>query len=97
WTLLQMVRRAETEREQRSVVPLVERLDAFREGSLRFLMYKDWESYERFVEEIGAARGATELAPVLHRFNAYLETLFSQINMRAVLADYPFAFPATEE
>jgi hypothetical protein len=97
WTLLQMVRRAETEREQRSAVPLIERLGAFREGSLRFLMYKDWESYERFVEEISAARGATELAPVLHRFNAYLETLFSQINMRAVLADYPFAFPSTEE
>jgi hypothetical protein len=97
WTLLQLVRRAETEREQRSAVPLIERLGAFREGSLRFLMYKDWESYERFVEEISAARGATELAPVLHRFNAYLETLFSQINMRAVLADYPFAFPSAEE
>lgn len=97
WTLLQMVRRAETEREQRSAAPLIERLGAFREGSLRFLMYKDWESYERFVEEISAARGATELAPVLHRFNAYLETLFSQINMRAVLADHPFAFPSTEE
>ncbi|HEV2706361.1 MAG TPA: hypothetical protein VGV59_10580 [Pyrinomonadaceae bacterium] len=97
WTLLQMVRRAETEREQRSAAPLIERLGAFREGSLRFLMYKDWESYERFVEEITAARGATELAPVLHRFNAYLETLFSQINMRAVLADHPFAFPSTDE
>jgi hypothetical protein len=97
WTLLQHVRHAEREREQRSLTPLVERLLAFREGSLRFLMYKDWESYERFVEEIGAARGATELAPVLHRFGAYLETLFSQINMRAVLAEYPFVFPVIEE
>lgn len=97
WTLLQHVRHAEREREQRSFTPLVERLLAFREESLRFLMYKDWESYERFVEEIGAARGATELAPVLHRFGAYLETLFSQINMRAVLADHPFVFPMVEE
>ena len=97
WTLLQHVRHAEREREQRSFTPLLERLLAFREESLRFLMYKDWESYERFVEEIGAARGATELAPVLHRFGAYLETLFSQINMRAVLADYPFVFPMVEE
>lgn len=97
WTLLQHVRHAEREREQRSFTPLVERLLAFREESLRFLMYKDWESYERFVEEIGAARGAAELAPVLHRFGAYLETLFSQINMRAVLADYPFVYPMVEE
>ncbi len=97
WTLLQHVRRAEVEREQRSLAPLIERFLAFQVGSLRFLMYKDWESYERFVEEIGAARGATELAPVLHRFGAYLETLFSQINMRAVLADHPFVSTPLEE
>lgn len=93
WQLLQLVRRAEQERDRRPLAPLLEQLVAFRDGSLRYLMYKDWESYERFVEEVAAARGAVELGPVLHRFNAYLETLFGQINMRAVLADYPFDYP----
>lgn len=97
WTLLQLVLQAEQDRDRRPLVPLLERLDAFREGSLRFLMYKDWETYERFVAEVLAARGAVELAPVLHRFGTYLEALFGQINMRIVLADHPFDYPALVE
>jgi hypothetical protein len=96
WTLLQLVRRAEKERDQRPVAPLLERLSEFREGSLRYLMYKDWEACERFMEEVGAARGAVELAPVLHRFGAYLETLHGQVNMRAVLVNHPFEYPELE-
>jgi hypothetical protein len=96
WTLLLLVRRAEKERDQRPVAPLLERLAEFREGSLRYLMYKDWEACERFMEEVGAARGAVELSPVLHRFGAYLETLHGQVNMRAVLANHPFEYPELE-
>jgi hypothetical protein len=96
WTLLLLVRRAEKERDQRPVAPLLERLAEFREGSLRYLMYKDWEACERFMEEVAAARGAVELAPVLHRFGAYLETLHGQVNMRAVLANHPFDYPELE-
>ncbi|HYP01276.1 MAG TPA: hypothetical protein VER76_13880 [Pyrinomonadaceae bacterium] len=94
WTLLQLVLQAEKERDRRPLAPLLERLDAFREGSLRFLMYKDWEPFERFVAEVSAARGAVEVTPVLHRFGTYLEALFGQINMRIVLADHPFNYPA---
>jgi hypothetical protein len=97
WALLQHVLQAEQDRDRRPLRPLLERLDAFREGSLRFLMYKDWETYERFVAELLAARGAVELAPVLHRFGTYLEALFGQINMRIVLADHPFDYPALVE
>ena len=96
WTLLQLVRRAEKERDRRPVGPLLERLAGFREGSLRYLMYKDWEACERFMEEVAAARGAVELTPVLHRFGAYLETLHGQVNMRAVLANHPFDYPELE-
>lgn len=93
WTMLQLVRRTEQERDRRPFAPLLERLRAFQRGSMRYLMYKDWEAYERFVEEASAARGAVELAPVLHRFGTYLETLFGQINMRATLAAHPFEHP----
>lgn len=93
WTLLELVRRAERERDRRPVAPLVARLRAFEEGPMRFLMFKDWESFERFAAEVAAARGAAELGPVLHRFATYLEALFNQINMRAALADQPFDFP----
>jgi len=97
WILLQLVRQAEKDRDRRPLAPLLERLEAFREGSLRFLMYKDWESFERFVAEVLAARGAVELTPVLHRFGTYLEALFGQINMRTILADHTFDYPALAE
>jgi hypothetical protein len=96
WLLLQVVQRAEKERDQHPVAQLVARLDVFRDGSMHYLMYKDWEASERFMEEVAAARGAIELTPVLHRFGAYLETLFNQVNMRSVLAEHPFDYPALE-
>lgn len=96
WTLSQLVRRAEHERDLFPIARLLEQLNAFREGSLRYLMYKDWEGCERFMEEVATARGAVELAPVLNRFGAYLETLHGQVNMRAVLANHPFDFPQVE-
>ncbi|HZH32993.1 MAG TPA: hypothetical protein VEY11_19650 [Pyrinomonadaceae bacterium] len=97
WMLLQHVLQAEKDRDRRPLAPLLERLDTFREESLRFLMYRDWEPFERFVAELIAARGAVELTPVLHRFGTYLEALFGQVNMRTVLADHPFDYPAVVE
>ena len=96
WMLLQLVRRAEKERDRYPIARLLEKLASFRDGSLRYLMYKDWEACERFIEEVAAARGAIELSPVLHRFGTYLETLHGQVNMRGVLAEHPFDYPTLE-
>lgn len=96
WTLLQIVRRSENEPEREGSERLLKTLAWFREGSLRYLMFKDWEACERFLEEAEAACGSAELAPVLHRFTAYLEALSSQINMRAVLVNHPFDYPELE-
>jgi hypothetical protein len=96
WKVLDMVRRASDQRDERALRSLMQRLTSFRESGLRFLMYKDWESLERFTEELGAAKCSTDMQPILHRFHAFLETLFSQVSMRAVLADYPFHPPAPE-
>ncbi len=96
WTLLQLVRRSENEPGHEVIKSLPKSLRWFREGSLRYLMFKDWESFERFMEEVDAARGSDEFAAVLHRFTAYLEALSSQINMRAVLVNHPFDYPKLE-
>ncbi|HEX8843536.1 MAG TPA: hypothetical protein VF791_02780 [Pyrinomonadaceae bacterium] len=97
WTLLQLVRRAEKEPNSDSIRRLLDSLASFHEGSLRYLMFKDWDSCERFMEEVGAAREAAELVPVLHRFAAYLEALSNQVNMRAVLVNHPFDYPELED
>jgi hypothetical protein len=90
WRLLELMRQAGSEGGPYPKGLLLERLGAFSNGSLRFLMYKDWDSFERFVEEIESASNEAQLEPVLHRFEAFLETLFGQVNIRAVLSDYPF-------
>jgi hypothetical protein len=90
WELVGLVRRASADGSEPPATRVLEALSAFGEGAQRYLMYKDWEALERFAEEIDSARGSGELSRTLHRFEAYLETLFSQVNMRAVLADRPF-------
>lgn len=95
WTLLQLVRRSENRPEM--VERLLQQLTWFRDGSLRYLMFKDWEACERFMEEVDATRVRAELAGVLHRFTAYLEALSSQVNMRSALINHPFDYPALED
>jgi hypothetical protein len=53
-------------------------------------MYKDWDSFDRFVEEIESAATGAQLEPVLNRFETFLETLFGQVNIRAALSGHPF-------
>ena len=90
WKLVLLVARASADGHEPPARHVLEALNAFGEGAQRYLMYKDWEALERFTEEVDSARDAGELSRTLHRFEAYLETLFGQVNMRAVLADHPF-------
>jgi hypothetical protein len=63
-------------------------LDEFRNHSMEYLMYSDWPQFEGFCERISqAANDFTSVAPVLHQFQCYLETLLTQVRMRAVLAE----------
>ncbi len=96
WIVMQVVRKAESEGEDFSTAKLHDGLVSFRNGSMRYLMFKDWEASERFIDEVISARGVSELTPVLHRFGAYLETLHGQICMRAVLAEHLFDYPDLE-
>lgn len=86
-SMTQMVR--EAEQNPKAAVP-DDKFRAFLSGPVRSLFYKDRESVERFVEEILRTRDRKDLVPILHRFGAYLETLFSHVNNRTVLRDHPF-------
>jgi hypothetical protein len=90
WKLLKAVQKAEKDPEERPILELQKRLSEFLEESVHFLFYKDKESIERFTEEIFVTRDKKDLSGILHRFGTYLETLFGQVNMRAVLVDLPF-------
>ncbi|HYY58070.1 MAG TPA: hypothetical protein VE842_12115 [Pyrinomonadaceae bacterium] len=90
WTLVQLARRAEAGGDLETIISFIQYLETFRHGSMHFLMYRDWQVYERFVDEVMETGSVAELAPVLDSFACYLETLFAQVRMRAVLANHPF-------
>ena len=93
WKLLARMRSFEREPQPARVNRLVQAVMAFREESLRLLMFKDWELYYTLVEELTVARSLRELLQALHKFATFLETLLGQISLRAVLLNHPFDYP----
>lgn len=93
WKLVQLTQAAENDPKTDKIESLTASLKDFVNRTLRFLFYKDTETFERFVEEILVTKHEKDLVPILHRFGAYLETLFGQVNMRAVLENHPFEKP----
>lgn len=90
YSLIELTRSAESNPEAAQLASLSQGLTQFTDGTSRFLFYKDIETFERFVEEILVTKQTKDLVPILHRFGAYLETLFGHINLRSALKDHPF-------
>lgn len=88
--LAQLVQATEQQPEKQNIDKLQTSLREFMVEKVRFLFYKDTETVERFIEEILVTQQNKDLVPILHRFGAYLDTLFGQVNLRAVLTDHPF-------
>jgi hypothetical protein len=82
--------------DENSLTDLLVGVEKFRSESLECLMYSDWPQFESFCERIGIAGTSwLDLEPVLHQFRCYIETLLSQVRMRAVLANmFPIQFGA---
>jgi hypothetical protein len=71
---------------------IVSQLRAFKDGSMRSLMYKDWQEYEQLSEQLihsltNEATKTTTADQLLHRFSCYLETLLAHVKTRAVLVE----------
>lgn len=97
WELVAVVQAAEHQPERTEIERMQADLRAFLAGPVGYLFYKDTETVERFVEEILVTKQNKDLVPLLHRFGAYLETLFGQVNLRSVLAKHPFSAPAATQ
>jgi hypothetical protein len=86
WTMLNLVRRAKRDFDTALINQVVDCLKSFRNGSMHYLMYRDWGHFERIGEQLESSlRGELDSGPVLHQFLTYLETLLSQVKLRAVL------------
>ena len=87
---LRAVKEAEEQPEADRIEYMRNSLEHFNHEAFHFLYYKDKETLERFSEETQLMQNPKDLVPILHRFGAYLETLLSQVAMRAVLTNHPY-------
>ena len=92
-TLRQLVEDFEEKAGDLALAGLTAGITKFRNESMECLMYSDWPQFESFCERIKvASTDFPSLVEVLHQFQCYLETLLSQVRMRAVLAEQsPFS------
>ena len=84
WEIANAVKAVEQGLDELRAEKLIEDLIRFRDGSGRFLFYKDLETTSRFIEEVMLIGSNSDLAPILHRFGAYLDTLYGQVQLRAM-------------
>ena len=96
-SLLRFVRRAETQTDPDILRKVVAKILEFRDGSMQFLMYKDWRGYETLaLEVVTSIENNLDAQSLLHQLACYLEILYGHVKMRAVLANI-FPYSGTQE
>ena len=83
--LLDSVRQIEEVIDHETLAPLMKEFELFRDASLKYLMFKDWEEFEKFMEEIETSKTRDALRFTLHRFRIFMEALLGEVSKRAVL------------
>jgi hypothetical protein len=98
-SLMRFVRLAQAKNDPDVLRSVTARILEFRDGSMQYLMYKDWRGYESLaLEVITAVENNLDPKPLLHRFICYLEVLYGHVKMRAVLADeFPYSGKEDEQ
>ena len=92
-SLMRFVRLSQANSDPDVLRTVVDRILEFRDGSMHYLMYKDWRCYESLaLEVITAIENNLDSKPLLHRFLTFLELLYGHVKMRAVLAEnFPYS------
>ncbi|MGH9880134.1 MAG: hypothetical protein ACRD6N_01760 [Pyrinomonadaceae bacterium] len=98
-SLMRNVRRAEAQADPDLLRKVVKQILEFRDGSMQYLMYKDWKGYESLaLEVITSIENNLDTQPLLHQFLCYLEILYGHVKMRAVLENiFPYSGGTDED
>lgn len=62
-------------------------LSNFEVKSMKYLMYKDWEPVEKFINEFRNATNLKQKEILAHQFDVFLKTLMQMVSKRAVLKE----------
>jgi len=87
WDLRQYLRDILQNKSAMDTNSVVERIAAFCEASLRYLMYRDWGEFERLSDALVMATNAIEVRTLLRKFATFLETLLEEVSKRSVLKE----------
>jgi len=92
-SLMRFVRLSQANSDPDVLRTVSDRILEFRDGSMQYLMYKDWRGYESLaLEVITAIENNLDSKPLLHKFLCFLELLYGHVKMRAVLAEnFPYS------
>jgi hypothetical protein len=85
WDLRQYMKDVLDKRVEFNLDTMMTRIAEFRESSLPFLMYRDWEEFQRFSDSTITASNAIELRTLLRKFVSFLETLVQEVSKRGIL------------
>jgi hypothetical protein len=84
WNLRQFIRDVLERKEELDSHRIVERITAFKESSLKHLMYSDWAEFEKFSDALISADNRIEIRTSLRQFGHYLESLVQEVGKRKV-------------
>jgi len=92
-SLMRFVRLSQANSDPDVLRTVTGRILEFRDGSMQYLMYKDWRGYENMaLEVLNAIENNLDAKPLLHKFLCFLELLYGHVKMRAVLAEnFPYS------
>lgn len=96
WALLQAVQSFSRTADKKGLKTMVDGLDAFRRGSMKYLMFKDWTLFDRFHAGFSRERTPRAFLPAAHQFEVFLKTLIREVGKRAVLSAHPFRAARTK-
>ena len=90
WNLITRCARFQEREDRFSLADLLGSLDHFKRSSMRYLMFKDWANFERYLHEFSREASTKSLVQLAHQFDIYVRTLIREISKRACLATHPF-------
>jgi hypothetical protein len=88
WDLRKHLKDILQNRSGTDVNSIIEKIAAFRESSLRYLMYRDWGEFERLSDSFVTATHPLEVRTLIRKFVSFLETLVEEVSKRSVLKEY---------
>jgi hypothetical protein len=87
-SLIKFVNHAHAEPTIETLQAVVDKTVDFRDGNMKYLMYRDWRGYEHHaMGVITAIESDVDVKSRLHQFGSYLEILYGHIKMRSVLKE----------